>query len=65
MTVLTIIFMLTSGQAYMNPSFPPIYVESIEVCERKKLAAEEYFNYHLKEKKLPAQVLSVVVKCVK
>ena len=57
--------MLTSGQAYMNPSFPPYEVESIEVCERKKLAAEEYFNYHLKEKKLPPQILSIVVKCVK
>jgi len=65
MTILTIIFMLTSGQAYMNPSFPPYEVESIEVCERKKLAAEEYFNYHLKEKKLPKQVESIVVKCVK
>lgn len=44
------------------PQFPPLEVETMEICERKKAAAEEYFAYQLKTKPVNS-IIAVNVQC--
>jgi len=47
---LIITFVLISGSEQIMPQFPPKEVTTMEICERKKAAAEEYFTYQLENK---------------
>ena len=48
---LIITFVLISGSEQIMPQFPPKEVTTMEICERKKAAAEEYFTYQLENKR--------------
>lgn len=47
---LIISFVLLNGSEQIMPQFPPQEVATMEICERKKAAAEEYFTYQLENK---------------
>lgn len=63
MTIFLIIsFVFANGSEQLMPQFPPLEVETMEICERKKAAAEEYFAYQLKTKPVNS-IIAVNVQC--